>query len=107
ELFKAVDYGDGSDERFLRRLLGVSWRARQGARQFTGWRRAVPAGLRRGISVIVLAAVAVRGGGRLRQGLGQGGEVGDHPVHGGERENPQDGGAGNDQQHLAALGFGS
>jgi hypothetical protein len=54
------------------------------------------------ISFRSLAAAAVRGDGRLCQGLGQGGEVGDHSVHTGERENPQDRGAGNDQQHLTA-----
>ena len=32
---------------------------------------------------------------RLREGLGQAGEVGDHGVDAGDRENPQDGGAGN------------
>jgi hypothetical protein len=43
----------------------------------------------------------------LREGLGQAGEVGDHGVDAGDRANPQDGGAGNDQQHLMAFGFGS
>jgi hypothetical protein len=50
--------------------------------------------------------VTERGGGCLREGLIQAGEVRDDLVHASDRENPQDGGVGDHQQHLAALSLG-
>jgi hypothetical protein len=47
----------------------------------------------------VRSPVAVRPvGGRLRESLVQAGEVGDHAVHAGDRENAEDADGGNDQQ---------
>jgi len=51
--------------------------------------------------------VTERGGGCLRESLVQAGEVRDHLVHAGDRENPQDGSVGDHQQHLAALRLGA
>jgi hypothetical protein len=51
--------------------------------------------------------VTGRDGGCLRESLVQAGEVRDHLVHAGDRENPQDGSVGDHQQHLAALSLGA
>jgi hypothetical protein len=46
-------------------------------------------------------------GGRLREGLIQGREVGDHAVNAGDREDAEDGRGGDSQQQFAAFGLGA
>jgi len=43
----------------------------------------------------------------LREGLLQAGEVRDHAVDAGEREDAEDGRGGDSQQHFAAFGLGA
>jgi hypothetical protein len=50
---------------------------------------------------VIIAAVSIG------EGRGQTAEVVDHAVDAGERENPEHGGAGNDEDHLGTLGLGS